>query len=378
MKRWVWRFAAINLCLLMAAFASVTCSGRDLLVDSGQRLGNEASWSVALGDVDRDGDLDAAVANFDAGAFVWLNDGTGRFTDSGQRLAPGVYVQLADFDGDGALDVLLGSWDVPVTVWWNDGRGTFVRGQASLGVPGCQALAVGDLNGDGRLDIFVGTATADRVLLNAGDRTFTDSGQRLGRGPTGGGALGDMDGDGDLDVVAAGWDEPGRVLANDGTGRLTPLCEFDAAALHVHRAALADYDGDGDLDAFFALAGGVCCRNVWLNDGTGRLSPAGFDLGKVIQQGIAVADFDLDGALDIGLAVGAGGSPSPSLVWLGQEGTFADSGLRIGDAFGGGIAAGDLDRDGDEDIFVALLSLPGLGWDYRPHPNEVWINTTRE
>ncbi len=378
MKRWARWFAAISLCLLTAAFASATSSGRDLLVDSGQRLGNEASWSVALGDVDGDGDLDAVVANFDAGAIVWLNDGKGRFTDSGQRLAAGVYVQLADFDGDGALDVLLGSWDVPVTVWWNDGDGTFLRGQGPLGVAGCQALAVGDLNGDGRPDIFVGTVTTDRVLLNAGNRTFVDSGQRLGRGPTGGVALGDMDGDGDLDLVAAGWDEPGHVWANDGTGTFTLLCEFDASALHVHGAALADYDGDGDLDAFFALAGGVCCRNVWLNDGTGKLYPAGFDLGKAAQQAIAVADLDLDGNLDIALAVGRGGSPSPSLVWLGQEGAFADSGLRIGDAFAGGVAAGDLDGDGDQDLFFAFLSLTGSGWDYRPHPNEVWINATRE
>jgi len=358
--------------------AAVTALGRDLLVDSGQRLGNEASWSVALGDVDRDGDLDAVVANLDAGAAIWLNDGKGRFTDSGQRLAAGVYVELADFDGDGALDALLGSWDKPVTVWWNDGRGVFSAGRALPGLTGCQSLGVGDLNGDGRPDIFVGTVSADRLLANAGNRTFTDSGQRLGFAPTGGVALGDMDGDGDLDVVAAGWDEPGHVWANDGTGKLTLLSEFDASAIHVHGATLADYDGDGDLDVFFALAGGICCGNLWLNDGTGRLAPAEFDLGSAPEQGIALADLDLDGDLDTALAVGVGGSPSPSSVWLGQESGFADSGFRIGDAFAGGVAVGDLDGDGDQDLFFAFLSLASSGWDYQPHPNEVWLNTTRE
>jgi hypothetical protein len=346
----------------------------DLFVDSGQRLGNEVTWSVALGDVDGDGDLDAVVANFDVGAIVWLNDGTGHFTDSDQRLARGVYVALADFDGDGVLDVLLGSWDVPASVWWNDGRGTFTRG-VFPSVTGCFAFGVGDLNGDARPDIYVGTVTADRVILNAGNRKFTATRQFLGNGPTAGVALGDMDGDGDLDVVAAGWDEVGRVWANDGTGTLTSLCELATTTLHVHGAGLADIDGDGDLDAFFALASGICCRNVWLNDGTGRLTPTGFNVGAPSDQGIAVADLNLDGRLDIAMAVGSA-VPSSSAVWMGQETGFADSGLRIGTTFGGGVAFGDLDGDGDLDLFIAFLSLVGPPYEYTPCANEVWFNTT--
>ncbi len=370
-------FVALSFCLLVNTLVGEVALASDLFVDSGQRLGNEVTWSVALGDVDGDGDLDAVAANFDAGAIVWLNDGSGRFADSGQRLARGVYVALADFDGDGALDVLLGSWDVSASVWWNDGRGTFTKG-VFPSVTGCFAFGVGDLNGDARPDIYVGTVTADRVILNAGNRTFTATRQFLGNGPTAGVALGDMDGDGDLDVVAAGWDEVGRVWANDGAGNFTQLCQIDAVTLHVHGAALADVDGDGDLDAFFAIAGRISGRSVWLNDGTGRLTPAGYDLGTDLQQGIAVADLDLDGDLDIALAIGAGGTPLPSRVWLGREDGFVDSGLRMGEGFAGGVAAGDLDGDGDEDLFIAFLALPNEGWDYKPYPNEVWINTTRE
>jgi len=370
-------FVALSFCLLVNALVGEMALAADLFVDSGQRLGNEVSWQVALGDVDGDGDLDAVAANFDAGAIVWINDGDGRFTDSGQRLARGVYVALADFDGDGALDVLLGSWDVPASVWWNDGRGTFTKG-VFPSVTGCFAFGVGDLNGDARPDIYVGTVTADRVILNAGDRKFTATRQFLGNGPTAGVALGDMDGDGDLDVVAAGWDEVGRVWANDGAGNLTQLCQIDAVTLHVHGAVLADIDGDRDLDCFFAIAGRISDRSVWLNDGTGRLTPAGYDLGTDLQQGIAVADLDLDGDLDIALAIGAGGTPLPSRVWLRQEDGFVDSGLRLGEGFAGGVAAGDLDGDGDEDLFIAFLALPNEGWAYKPYPNEVWINTTRE
>lgn len=365
----------VGLCLL--ASLSVAASGGDLLVDSGQRLGNEATWAVALGDIDGDGDLDAVAANFDVGAIVWLNDGAGWFADSGQRLAAGVYVALADFDLDGTIDALLGSWDAPVSVWWNDGTGTFFQDGRLPGVYGCLSLGVGDLNGDGLPDVYVGTETSDRVFLNVSDRAFADSGQRLGRAPTGGVALGDMDGDGDLDVVAAGWDEPGHVWANDGTGRLTEFCSFDAVPLHIHGAVLADGDGDGDLDAFFAIAGGVGGRNVWRNDGAGCLTPAAFDLGSMLQQAIAMADLDLDGHLDIVLAIGSGGNSSASRVCLGADDAFADSGIRIGEGFAGGVAVGDLDGDGDDDLFIGFLSLL-TGWNYLPLPNQVWINRTKE
>jgi len=375
------RWLVVLLPAIAACRNSPTDQGNGLFVDSGQRLGSEASWGVALGDVDRDGDLDAVVANFDAGAIVWLNDGAGRFTGSGQRLGTGLYesVALADLDGDGALDVLLGSWDLPVAVWWNEGAGTFTRGTLPSAAGACLSLAVGDLSGDGRPDIFVGTAAADVVVLNDGNRTFTDSGQRLGTQATGGVAMGDMDGDGDLDVVAAGWDEAGRVWANDGTGRLTERSSFDVVSLHVHAAALADADGDGDLDAFFALAAPACCRSVWLSDGNGMLSPAPANLGADLRQGngIAVADFDRDGHADIVQAIGVPVNPVPSRVWLGRGGgTYVDSGLRIGDAFAGAVAAGDLDGDGDIDLFFACLSLPAQGWDYRPAANLVWLNTT--
>ncbi len=380
MARPVRWWVVVGFCLATCVACGVIAAATDLFVDSGQRLGNEASWSVALGDVDGDGDLDAVVANFDAGAIIWLNDGAGQFTDSGQRLGTGLYesVELADFDGDGAPDVLLGSWDLPIAIWWNDGTGAFVRGSLPSVYGSCQSLAFGDVNADSRLDILIGTDVADRLLLNAGDRRFTDSGQRFGGAPTGGVAFGDMDGDSDLDVVAAGWDEAGHVWVNDGTGQLTSLCTLDVATLHVHAVALADYEGDGDLDAFFALASHACCRDVWLNDGAGRLTSAPFDLGDQNRNAIAAADLDLDGDVDIVQGMSVSIDSVPSRVWLGQDGGFVDSGVRIGNALAGRIAVGDLDGDGDLDLFAAFFALPEMGWDYKPYPNEVWINTTNE
>ncbi|MGA1399159.1 MAG: FG-GAP-like repeat-containing protein, partial [Phycisphaerales bacterium] len=66
------------------SFAASTARG--VFTDSGQGLGNSYSYSVAVGDLDGDGDLDAMVANANQPNRVWLNDGAGAFTDSGQAL----------------------------------------------------------------------------------------------------------------------------------------------------------------------------------------------------------------------------------------------------------------------------------------------------
>ena len=84
--------------------------GQGTFTDSGQRLGNETTRDVDLGDLDGDGDIDAFAVNFEPGK-VWLNDGYGNFTDSGQNLdhenANSRDVELGDLDGDGDLDAFV-------------------------------------------------------------------------------------------------------------------------------------------------------------------------------------------------------------------------------------------------------------------------------
>jgi hypothetical protein len=148
--------------------------GKGVFSDSGQQLGNEESYAVALGDLDADGDLDAFVGNRGPDS-VWLNDGKGNFSDSLQRLGnrDTRRVELSDLNGDGDLDAF--TWGRGfVNTWANTGDGTFeYSGYIKLSL--WEAAALGDVNGDGAADVFSGLLDRQwRVWLNEGLGGFVE------------------------------------------------------------------------------------------------------------------------------------------------------------------------------------------------------------
>jgi hypothetical protein len=252
---------------------------------TGQRLPSDVTGSgVALGDVDGDGDLDACIAR-NGFNLLWLNDGSGEFVDSGQRLGRDHPVNdmssdsiLADLDGDGDLDVFEITYGGLHRVWLNDGAGFFTdSGQdIDVGSGNSHGAALGDLDQDGDLDAFI-TITdemAFQVWLNDGSGGFSDSGQRLPSSNAQMVALGDLDGDGDLDafMTNTGPSDAGSgntVWLNDGNGNF-----FDSGlrlgSAYSLGLALGDFDGDGDLDAFitntyFSNASVDYSNRVWVN-----------------------------------------------------------------------------------------------------------------
>jgi hypothetical protein len=348
-----------------------------VFVDSGQRLSDLRSLAVALGDVDEDGDLDALVANSRGDGqpdMVWLNDGAGQFSDSGQRLGSSSTeaVALGDLDGDGDLDAFVAT-DWINGVWLNDGTGTFTDSGQRLSDLLSFAVALGDLDGDGDLDAFVGNADHESggqpnaVWLNDGAGTFSHSGQSVGDSTTLVVALGDLDGDGDLDAFVASGDDMGEadeVWLNDGTGTFSDTGQRLGSS-SSHAMALGDLDGDGDLDAFVGVAHGLPDNKVWLNDGAGNFSDSGQDLSGPNVADVAFGDLDGDGDLDAFMGTYYGGNE----VWLNDgAGNLSASDQNMGDSDSRGLALGDLDGDGDLDAFVAEFGWPD------GQPNKVWLN----
>jgi len=133
-------------------------NGKGRFSDSGQSfdLGLAHSHGLAVGDLDGDKDMDfVLVAQAAPFARIYLNDGKGTFT-AGRAIGTGGVEKaaLADFDGDGDLDVYLACLG-PDEIWTNDGRGSFADGNLRLGRDWSWELATGDFNGDGRPDVFI-------------------------------------------------------------------------------------------------------------------------------------------------------------------------------------------------------------------------------
>ena len=367
----VFRMRALLAGSALLLLCTVVTAQAVIFVDSGQRLGRASSRSVSLGDLDQDGDLDAFVANHEWDLNeVWLNDGTGFFTDNSPspNISWSYGAGLGDFDDDGDLDVFIPRAtlsDNAEQVWLNDGTGTFFDSGQRLGQWESYEVDVGDVDGDGDLDAFTaGFRDPSCVWLNNGTGIFIDSGQRISGSPSYDVALGDFDGDGDLDAFIVNYGYlPNEVWLNDGTGWFTDSGQR-LGNLDSMRVALGDIDGDGDLDALVANQGQP--NELWLNDGSGTFTDSGQRLGGFRNtHGVALADVELDGDLDalIGNYDGSGNE-----LWLNDGlGQFTDSGQTLGGCIVREITLGDLDGDNDLDVFIA---------NDLHQANMVWLNGT--
>lgn len=258
-------------------------NGSGQFSDSGQSLSSGVSYSVALGDLDGDTDLDAFVSSSISNT-VWINNGSGIFSDSGQSLGSSnsYDVALGDLDGDKDLDAFVGnglSGAQPDTVWLNDGNGNFSDSGQSLGAAWTYAVALGDLDGDKDLDAFTASwfPNANKVFWNDGNGNFTDSGQNLGTAASIGVTLADVDDDNDLDAVVANNTPDGtQIWLNNGSGQFTLNQTLGNGT--SYDVALADLDGDNDPDAFAANFG---ANKVWLN-GVPGLPNAIYDVDQPV------------------------------------------------------------------------------------------------
>jgi len=349
------------------------------LEKSAQEFDVSGTFQASLGDLDGDGDLDAVLANPQRNdSQVWSNDGgvqkgtPGHFTNTGQRLTQyGHGVGVADFDRDGDLDAFIAChfFANSSRVYLNDGKARFTDTGQDLDtkISGAELNLV-DLNGDGNVDVHVmyydPNGLPDKVYLNDGKARFTDSGLALNEETI---AWGDLDGDKDVDYFGKRQGKGYVAWLNNGRGQFTAGWQMDDSQATNGGVALNDFDGDGDLDALvtngFRTGGSYPTLLLW-NDGKGQFTDSGQRLNKTMGAELGVGDLDADGDLDVFVS----NFDLPNEVWLNDgKGHFSDSGLRLGASTDASTkpSLGDLDGDGDLDVFVgSLMGKP-----------EIWINT---
>ncbi|HEV2350470.1 MAG TPA: FG-GAP-like repeat-containing protein [Terriglobia bacterium] len=270
-------------------------------------------------------------------------------------------VAVGDFNGDGKLDLAVANyWSDNVTILMGKGDGTFApTGQSPATGSNPLSVAVGDFNGDGKLDLAVANVLSENVtiLLGNGDGTFAPTAQS----PSASGypssvAVGDFNGDGKLDLVVATSSNNLTILLGNGDGTFTPTPQYPTTGNTPRSVAVGDFNGDGKLDLAVTNQGS---NNVTVllgnGDGTFTPTPQSPATGSNPYT-VAVGDFNADGKMD--LAVVNGGSNNNVTILLGNgDGTFiatAQSPATGRDPYS--VEVGDFNGDGKLDLAVSDLS----------------------
>ncbi len=384
-----------------------------------------------LEDFDGDGYLDLMVSSWGLRDQIRLfhSNGDGRFRESTKQsgltgITGGLNMVQADYDNDGLMDVLVlrGAWRGlegrhPNSLLRNRGDGSFedvTEAASLLSFHPTQTAAWGDYNNDGLLDLFVGNESIGifrnpcRLYQNDGQGAFTDvtaSANIAADGFVKAVIWGDIDNDGWMDLFVSRLLEPNLLFHNqpsqDGKRHFVEIAEKAGVSNPVHSFTswFWDFDNDGYLDIFVSGYGSdyfsINAKSVaadylglprdaetprlYRNQANGTFEDVtkGMGLDSVsFTMGANFGDIDNDGFLDFYLGTGGPSFSTliPNIMFRNDSGhLFQDVTTAGGFGHlqkGHGISFGDVDLDGDQDVYAVM----GGAYEGDVYPNALFKN----
>jgi uncharacterized delta-60 repeat protein len=346
----------------MTVTAPTTCNPVTFAPVANFSTAHSGNVLSTVGDFNRDGKQDFAVADGYASVLVLLGTGTGAYA-SPFFFAAGTNpraITVGDFNGDGKQDLAVanvGSNDVSILL--GDGTGNFGAPTNFAVSASPWSVAVGDFNQDNRQDLVVAHATLSNVvsvLLGNGEGGFTVTTVGAGSQPEWA-SVGDFNGDGKHDLAVANYSSNNvSILLGDGAGGFSAPTNFGVGSGPAS-IAVGDLNGDHIQDLAVGNLNGGSSGNVsiLLGNGAGGFASA-TNVGST-PRGVTFADFNGDGNQDLAELVGA------SVYILLGDGTGslgAPTSYSFGSTTGYSFAVGDFNGDGKQDLGVTYLSSTSL------------------
>ena len=385
--------------LMLSVVVSAAPRFNDVTKGSGIKVGNRAH-AVAVEDFNGDGHLDFIVACFDAPHVqLFLGDGKLHFAErtKGSGLesfaGAGTGMAVGDYDRDGKLDVYIASLRAGASRLFRGlGGGKFAdvsRKTGTLVKSACRSCSFSDVDGDGWLDLFVTAPLGPNHLFsNRRNGTFTDIAARAGLAMADrqnlGSAFGDIDGDGRDDLFVTSYDsQVCGLFMNIGGGKFREVTRpaglarkassvgctfgdvFNRGRLDLYVSTDSWMSGENATEKQLLMRGRTVEPNLlYLHSGWAKFRPAsdGPSAYKSLAHDIVLEDLDHDGHIEIYVGVDAksgnrfatnkGGNP----LWTRTDGkTFVEVGADWGVKHVANcvcVPAADFDADGDLDLLL--------------------------